>query len=160
MHHILVSWHKIPLELSSWIIMLWTKRAHQNTSFYTFVCFNEISPNSSCQFWNHQVKVYSNFTSLFNVMKDNSSVFFLAQTFIRWTKSNFQTLEWLGKKSPNTYVMFETTSQFFLKTLHHSSASWEITLLYFFSRNCTWFGQKDPIKVQNIRLSTAHVKFH
>ena len=37
---------------------------------------------------------------------------------------------------------------------------WEITLLYFFSWNCTWFGQKEPIKVQNFRLSTAHVKFH
>ena len=160
-----MSWHKIPLKFSSWIIMLWTKRGHQNANFYTFVCFNETSPNSSCQFWNHQVKVYPNFASLFNVMKLNSDItplyFFLAQTFMLWTKSNFQTLEWLGKKkSPNTYVMFETTSQFFLKTLHHSSASWEITLLYFFSRNCTWFGQKDPIKVQNFRLSTAHVKFH
>ena len=44
--------------------------------------------------------------------------------------------------------------------MHHSSVSWEITLLYFFSWNCTWFGQKEPIKVQNFRLSTAHVKFH
>ena len=32
--------------------------------------------------------------------------------------------------------------------MHHSSVSWEITLLYFFSWNCTWFGQKEPIKVQ------------
>ena len=32
--------------------------------------------------------------------------------------------------------------------------------LYFFSWNCTSFGQKDPIKVQNFRLLTAHVKFH
>ena len=38
--------------------------------------------------------------------------------------------------------------------------SWEITLLYFFSWKCSWFGQKEPIKVQNLRLSTAHVKFH
>ena len=44
--------------------------------------------------------------------------------------------------------------------MHHSSVSWEITLLYFFSWNCTWFGQKEPIKVQNFRLSTAHVNFH
>ena len=37
---------------------------------------------------------------------------------------------------------------------------WEVTLLYFFSWNCTWFEQNEPIKVQNFRLSTAHVKFH
>ena len=30
----------------------------------------------------------------------------------------------------------------------------------FFSWNCTWFGPKQPIKVQNFRLSTANVKFH
>ena len=28
-----------------------------------------------------------------------------------------------------------------------------------FSRYCTWFLKKEPIKVQNFRLSTAHVKF-
>ena len=38
--------------------------------------------------------------------------------------------------------------------------SWEITLLYFFSWNFIWFLQKEPIKVQNFRLSTAQVKFH
>ena len=42
----------------------------------------------------------------------------------------------------------------------HSSVLWEIILLYFFSWNCTWFGQKEPIKVQNFRLLTAYVKFH
>ena len=44
--------------------------------------------------------------------------------------------------------------------MHHSSVSWEITLLYFFSWNCAWFGQKVPIKVQNFRLLTAHMNFH
>ena len=44
--------------------------------------------------------------------------------------------------------------------MHHSSVSWEVTLLYFFSWNCTRFGQKESIKVQNFRLSTAHLKFH
>ena len=38
--------------------------------------------------------------------------------------------------------------------------SWEITLLYCFSWNFVWFRQKEPIKKQNFRLSTAHVKFH
>ena len=36
--------------------------------------------------------------------------------------------------------------------------SWEITLLYFSSWNFVWFGQKEPTKVQNFRLSATHVK--
>ena len=44
--------------------------------------------------------------------------------------------------------------------MHHPSVSWEITLLYFFSWNFIWFLQKESIKVQNFRLSTAQVKFH
>ena len=40
------------------------------------------------------------------------------------------------------------------------SVWWEITLLYFFSHNCTWLGQNEPIKVQNFRLLTVHVNFH
>ena len=38
--------------------------------------------------------------------------------------------------------------------------SWEITLLYFFSWNVIWFLEKEPIKMQNFRLSTAWIKFH
>ena len=44
--------------------------------------------------------------------------------------------------------------------MHHSSVLWEITLQYFLSWNCTWLGQKDSIKVQNFRLSTAHLKLY
>ena len=44
--------------------------------------------------------------------------------------------------------------------MHHSSVSWEITLLHFFSWTFIWFVQKEPIKVQNFRLSTVQVKFH
>ena len=40
------------------------------------------------------------------------------------------------------------------------SVWWEVTLLYSFSWNCTWFGQNEPMKVQNFRLSTTHIKFH
>ena len=76
-----VSWHKIPLKFSIWIITPWTKKGHQSTNFESFVSFNESSPNSSCQFWNLKVKVYSNFASLFSVMKDNSSVFFSSNLY-------------------------------------------------------------------------------
>ena len=42
----------------------------------------------------------------------------------------------------------------------HSSMSWETTLLYFFSWNYTWFGQKESINVQNFGLLTARVEFN
>ena len=44
--------------------------------------------------------------------------------------------------------------------MHHCSVSWETTLLYFFIWNFIWFGQKEPIEVQNFRLMAARVKFH
>ena len=43
--------------------------------------------------------------------------------------------------------------------MHQSSVSWEITLLYFFTWKCTWLEEMEPIKVQNFKLSTAHLKF-
>ena len=42
--------------------------------------------------------------------------------------------------------------------MHHSSLSWEITLLYIFSRKFIWFRQKKFLKMQNFILSTAHGK--
>ena len=76
------------------------------------------------------------------------------------SKWNFQTFEWVGENSPNSLCHPWNYKSFFVLTLHHSSVSWEMALLYFFNWNCAWFGQKGPIKVQNFRLSTAHLKFH
>ena len=70
--------------------ILWTKRAHQSTTFQAFECSNESSTNSSCHFWNHKVTVYSNFVSLLSVMKDNSAVFFFLKPCILWTKRAHQ----------------------------------------------------------------------
>ena len=133
--------------------MLWTKRAHQSAIFQIFECSNESSPNSSCHVWNYKVRVYSNFASLFNVMKDNSSVFLWLKPCILWTKRAyrkeiFRLLNGWVKIHQIPHVIFDMR------------VSWEITLLYFFSWNFIWFKQKEPIKVQNFRLSTAHVKFH
>ena len=118
MHQLSVSWHVIPLKFSSWSITLQTKEAHQITNFQIFECFNQSSPNSSCQFWNHKVKVYSNFVSLFSVTKDNSSVFFYLKPLyfgqkepIKVKFSDFWVFGW----KLISYVVFETTSQFFFK---------------------------------------------
>ena len=101
MHHLSVSWHITPLKFSSWNITLRKKRAHQSTNCHIFECFNESSLNSSCQFWNHKVKAYSNLASLFSVMKDISSVFFyLNLLYFRQTEpfkvrfSDFRVVGW------------------------------------------------------------------
>ena len=96
--------------------MLWTKRAHQCTMFQTFECSNRSSPNSSCHFWNHQARAYSNSTLLFSVMKDNSSIF-LAKTSYTLDKNstskwNFRTFEWLGRLKFTKFLMTYLKSQF------------------------------------------------
>ena len=95
-------------------------------NFQTFGCFNESSPNSSCHFWNHKARVYSNFRSLFSVMKDNSSVFFLLKPHTLWTKiahwsEIYGLLSGWVKIHQIPHVILETTWQFFFKlciTLH------------------------------------------
>ena len=46
----------------------------------------------------------------------------------------------------------------FLQILHHSSMSWEITPLYFFSSNNIYFVQKEPIKVKIFETFECSVK--
>ena len=53
--------------------------------FFRLLSAHESSPNSSCHFWNPKVRVYTNFASLFSVMKGNSSVFF-GSNLKYWTK--------------------------------------------------------------------------
>ena len=78
----------------------------------------KILPNFSCYFLNHKAKVYSDFVSLFSVMKDNSSAFFQLKPHILWTKiahrsEIFGLFSGWVKIHENPHVMFET-SQFFL----------------------------------------------
>ena len=91
------------------LYMLWTKGACQSTNFQTFECSNESSPNSSCHFGNHKVSVYSNFASVFSVMKDNF-----------WTKRAhwkeiFRLLCGWVKIQQIPHAILEITSQFFFK---------------------------------------------
>ena len=97
-------------------------------------------------------RVYSIFASLFSFMKDNS-VFFLAQTWY--------TLE----SSPNLSCHIWNHMLVSLYTLHHSSMSWEIILLYFFSWNFVIFTkvahQSTKIlgKFQLLRLISPNLYF-
>ena len=71
--------------------------------------------------------------------------------FLLWAKgshqnSNFDTFEFSGENLPNSSCHFSSNKSVFLQILHHSSMSWKITPLYFFSSNNIYFAQKEPIK--------------
>ena len=100
-----------------------------------------------------QVNSSSNFPLFFIVMTHYSSVNFKVINFLLWAKgshqnSNFDTFECSGEYMPNSSCHFPSNKLVFLQILYHSSLSWKITLLYFFSSNNTYFAQKEPIKVK------------
>ena len=86
---------------------------------------------------------------------------FVAQTFYTLNKKsswnrNFQTFEWLGENPPNySCRVWKHNSVFFL-TLHHSSVSWGITLLYI---SAEMLHNKDKRNLSKCKVTTAHVKF-
>ena len=55
---------------------LWIKRSHQSPNFETFKCSGENTSNFWSHFLNHKFVFFSNFASLFSVLKDNPSVLF------------------------------------------------------------------------------------
>ena len=73
---------------------------------------------------------------------------------------NFETFECSGKNVPNSLCHFLNRKSVFLEILHHSSVSWKITALYFFRSNVISFTQKEPIKVEILRILSAYVKIH
>ena len=100
-----------------------------------------------------QVSSSSIFVSFFIVMTHNSSVNFKLIHFLLWTKgshqsSNFDTFKCSGKNLPNSSFHFPSSKSVFLQILHHSSVSWKITPVYFFSSNNIYFAQKELIKVK------------
>ena len=145
--------------------VLCTKRVHQSTIFQTFECSNESSTSSTCHFWNYKVIGFIQILHHCSVSWKITPRYFLAQDLYTLekkstSKSHFKTFEWLGETSLNSSCLTWNHKSVFLQTLHHSSVSWEVTLMYLFSWNFIWFGQNKPIKVENVRLSTAHAKFH
>ena len=83
-----------------------------------------------------QGSFYANFTWLFNVMKDNSSVLFRSKIIYFAQKGPIkeqilEIFECSDQNSPNFY-QFWNNKLVFLQILHQSSVSWDITPLYFF----------------------------
>ena len=99
-----------------------------------------------------QVSFSSIFVSFFIVMTHNASVNFKVIHFLLWAKgshqsSNLDTFQCSGENFPNS-CHFPSNKSVFIQILHHSSISWKISPLYFFSSNKKYFAQKGPIKVK------------
>ena len=119
---------------------------------FNYLCEN--LPNYLCHFWNHNSffttqLVYIVLAQMLHTLNKNIP-----------SKWKFSEISVLKLKFIKFLMPFFKEKWVFLETLHHCPVSWETTLLYFFNWNCTWFGQKEPIKVQNFRLSTTHVISH
>ena len=95
----------------------------------------------------------SNFTLLFSVMKDKSSVFFQVNDYIIGPKGT--------NESANFGDFWVLVSKFnkFLSIFKQIGFSWGITPAYFFSWNCIYFQQKEPTKVQIWWNSLEQLKF-
>ena len=110
--------------------------------FRLFECSGQILW-SSCQFLIiRQVSSSSIFGSFFTVMTHKSTVNLKLIHFLFWTKgsyqsSNFGTFECAGESLQNSSCHFPSNNSVFLQILHHSSMSWKITPLYFFSSKNT-----------------------
>ena len=100
-----------------------------------------------------QVSSSSIFLSFFIAMTHNSTVNFKVIHFLLWAKrshqnSNFDNFECSGENLPNYSRNFPSNKSVFLQILHHTSLSWKMTRLYFFSSSNIYFAQKETNKVK------------
>ena len=131
------------------------KTLQRNLSNITFNYLWENSPNFLCHSWNHK----SFFTAQFLCI-------FLAQTLHTFKKSSsseckFWDFPLLALKFTKFLMsFFKNKTSVLLQSLDHSSVSWEVTLLSFFSWKFICYWQKEPIKLQIFRLLMAHRKIN
>ena len=143
--------------------MLLTKRAHQCSIFQTLSAPMKVHPIPHAIFGTKR----SGFKILHHcsVSWKITPLYFLAQISYTLDKNGpssdiFKPFEWLGENSPNSLCHFWNQESIFLQTVHHLSVSWNITLMYFFISIFICFGQKNSVKVQIFRLSTASMKIN
>ena len=110
-----------------------------------------------------QVNSSSKFAWFFIVMTHNFSGDFKLIISLLWIKGshqnpNFKTFNCSDENLPYYSYHFPNHKSVFLRISHHSSVSWKITPLYFFRSNVTYFAQREPIKVDILRISSAQIK--
>ena len=107
-----------PLKVSNWNSICFGQKDPSMYNFQTFgYSNNESSPNSSCHFWNHKVRVFQILHHC-SVPWKITLKYFLSSNLIFWTKiahgsKIFGLLSGWVKIHQIPYVIIETTSQFF-----------------------------------------------
>ena len=136
MDHLWVSWHIILLKFSSWNIICFCQKEPINVQFQTLSALMKVHPILHVIFETKR----SGFTQILHHCSVSSKITplsFLAQTSYTLDKNSpskwkFWTFEWLDENSPNSSCYFWNQESVFLQTLHHSSLSPNLTILYFF----------------------------
>ena len=148
-----MSWKITPLCFCSYNNKYFGHKEPIKTSFWDFRVFGSKFVKFLMSILKRQVSSFSIFVSFFIVMINNFSVNFKLIHFLLWAKgshqsSNSDTFKCSGQNLPNSSCHFPSNKSVFLQILHHSSMSWEVTPLYFFSSNNIYFAQNEPIKVK------------
>ena len=112
-----------------------------------------------------QINSFSNFASFFIVMTHNPSVNFKLIHFLLWIKGsnqspNLETFKCSGENLPYSSCHFLNYKSVSLHIFHHSSVSWMVTPLYFFRSSIVYVTQKEPIKVEILRILCGQVKIN
>ena len=144
----------IPLTFSSWNICFGQKKPMKVQFFRLLSALIKVQPIPDAIFETTRPGFIQIF---FSVMKDNFSVFLQLKPCTLWTKTGqrkeiFRLLSAWVKIHQISLVIYETTSQFFLRTLYHPLVSWEITVLYFSAETLYDLDKKKTIKMQNFKL--------
>ena len=148
----IVMTHNSPANFHLIYFLLWIKGSHQSPNFETSECSGESLPNSSRHFLNRK-SVFHQILHDFSVSQKTTHLYFFRSNIIYFERKGpikmqiFETFECSGQNSP-TSCHFWNNKSGFIQILHHSSVSWDLTPLYFFSWNLIYFQQKEPIKVQ------------
>ena len=163
LHHSSVSWNITPLYFfSSNNVCFVQKELINGQIFETCEC-------KTCQTLHVNFETTSNpssnLASFFIVITHNSFVNSKLIHFLLWIKGshespNFETFKCSGENLPYSLCHFPNNKSVFLQILHHFSVSWKITPLYFFRSNVIYFTQKEPIKVELLRILRVQVKIH
>ena len=109
--------------------------------------------NFIMSFLEAQVRFPSNFVSILNAIKHNSSVL-LSSNIIYFGQKQplkvqiIEIFQCSGENMPNSSCHFSNRKTVFLQVLHDFLVSWTITPLYFFRSKVIYFAQKGSIKVQ------------
>ena len=117
-------------------------------------------PNSTCHFRNHKSVFLQLLHQSFNAIK-YTPIYFFSSNIIYFGQRQpiigqiFEIFVCSCQNSLNFSCQFWTDKSILLQILYHSPVPWEITTLYLFHSNIIYFVQKQPIKVQILRLSSA-----